>query len=758
MTSIPLAGSGSATAGSEGPRQAGRGTGALSGAVVLLLGTLPGQWAQAAEPAEAGALAEVVVTAQKRSESVLDVPLSMTAIDDHVIERAGITDFMDYALKAPNLTFSYSEGQGSSVSRSIAIRGIQGAGTTGFYVDDLPLPSGVDPHALDLARIEVLRGPQGTLYGARSMGGTVRLITQSPDTSTVSGFAHGVIASMEAAGMGTYQAEAGINMPLRQDLAVRLNAFSSSDAGFENRRFPDPAAPGTFRTVDDVGRVDEYGGSATLLWTPTDALSIRPLLIYQHAHRNGLPLADYTADNRIQQRLYDIPEQTLDEWTIAGLTMSLHTGIGDLTAATSYFNRRVYEFEEGSDVTALLLNFSPPISTGIPTWEPQREFVEEVRFASNLHGPVQFVTGVYYASSTQGFIQNWVVPGLGAVNGGEFGTDLAYISYNPFSSRDKAVFGDLSYSLTSQWTATVGLRYSDTHGRFTRTADGIFNGGPSFNEESSDEKSTTPKFLIKYQPDADQDYYALAAKGFRPGGPNGPLPDQCGADLAALGVTFDDVKSFKADSVWNYEIGAKTRLLNHRLGINAALFWIDWTGIQQLVRLPTCGFQYQGNAGAARSRGAELELSAAPLTGLSVSLGVGYTDAKITEASPNVSVFPGEPVQQVAPWTVSAAAEYDVPLRAGWQGVLRADNGYVDHSFSASNDQLHPRLRQSYDILNLRAGVTSDVWEVFVFVNNATNARPNLADNESQLAELPGRPRILTSLPRTGGIDVRVRF
>lgn len=153
-----------------------------------------------------------------------------------------------------------------------------------------------------------------------------------------------------------------------------------------------------------------------------------------------------------------------------------------------------------------------------------------------------------------------------------------------------------------------------------------------------------------------------------------------------------------------------------------------------------------------------MEVSSAPLAGLTLTAGIGYTDARITEASADVPLQPGQPVQQVAPWTISTAVEYDCQIQNGWRGILRGDDSYVDHSFSAANDQLQPRLREPYDILNLRAGVAHGGVETFAFLKNATDARPNLSDNMSQVAELPGRPRILTSLPRTYGVDIRVRF
>lgn len=724
-----------------------------AGSLLTALLVLP--TAQAQEPA-ASAVQEVVVTAQKRTESVSSVPLSVTVIDDRTIERASISGFTDYAMKAPNLSFSYTQGQGTTTSRSISVRGIQGGGTTGFYIDDLPLPAGVDPHALGLARIEILRGPQGTLYGARSMGGTVRLITQAPDPSRSSGTAYASGSSLTNGGQG-YEVQGGINLPLAEDVAVRASVFSLTDGGFLDRRFPGPAGSGEM-TARNIARRDEYGASASLQWDVSDSFRVRTLLMHQRSRSNGLPLADIAADNQVQQRLFDIPESMTDEWTIAGLTLNWRTAFGDLTSASSYFDREAYEFEEASDWTASVLGYSPPLPTGMPTWLPQHQFVQEVRFASSFGGPVQLVAGLYYADLTAGFRQHWVIPGLAEVNGAAYGTDLAYITNNPGMGRDKAVFGEVTYSFNERWSAIAGVRYSDSRQSSTRVADGVFNGGPSAERLSASETSTTPKLGIKYQPTPDANFYAVASQGFRPGGPNGELPDVCAADLAALGLTFDDVRSVSADSVWNYELGGKFRFPERRASLDTAIFWIDWSDIQQGVRLPTCGFSYAGNAGSARSRGAELEFSILPVEGLSISGGVGYTDAQITGASPNVSVRPGQPIQQVAPWTVSSSVEYEFPLNGGLRGLTRADYSYVDHSYSASNDQLHPRLREPYGILNLRAGISRDSWDVALFVKNATNDRPNLGDNQSQAAELAGRPRILTILPRTIGIDARLSF
>ncbi len=342
--------------------------------------------ANAADVTDGSMLDEVVVTAQKRSQPLLDVPMSITAIEGVTLERAGVASFDDYAVKAPNVSFSYGGDQGVTVSRTIAIRGITGLDTTGFYLNDMPLPAGVDPHAIDLSRIEVLRGPQGTLYGARSMGGTIRLITAEPDPAGWSGFAHG-LASATHRGDGNYEVGAGANVPIADNLAGRVAAFSLSEGGFETRRFPVTGGPSLFGSVKNVATLDQYGASASLLWKPVDFLSVEPLIIYQHAHRDGLPLGDYTASNQVQERSFDIAEETEEEWTVSGLTINARLPVGTLTSATSYFNRRVFELEDISEWTASVFGYSPALPSAIPTWLPTRISPRKCALHLTFRGP-----------------------------------------------------------------------------------------------------------------------------------------------------------------------------------------------------------------------------------------------------------------------------------------------------------------------------------------------------------------------------------
>jgi iron complex outermembrane receptor protein len=297
--------------------------------------------ASAAEPTNSGALDEIIVTAEKRSENILDVPMSITAISAQTIEQAGIVGFMDYALKIPNLTFGYADGQGVVNSRSIAIRGVQGLSTTGFYLNDVPLPDGVNPFTADLARVEVLRGPQGTLYGARSMGGTVRLITDVPDPSGFSGMLHQSVSTLNDAAVGGYafgyQTDMSVNAPLWPNAAARVTAFTLSDPGWLERRFPSTTNPGTYGTVSPVATKYEYGATVALLWNVTSDLTLKPTVIYQNSSYNGMPLGDYVPSNEIQERLFNIPEGVYDEWTDASLVANWRSRIGEVTSVSSYF-------------------------------------------------------------------------------------------------------------------------------------------------------------------------------------------------------------------------------------------------------------------------------------------------------------------------------------------------------------------------------------------------------------------------------------
>jgi outer membrane receptor protein involved in Fe transport len=705
-------------------------------------------------PTSQPALQEVVVTATKQAADIEDVPMSITALTSQELERSGVTNFFDYATKVPNLTFA--SGHGIVNARQVAIRGIQGLDTTGFYIDDLPIPATMDPRVIDLNSIEVLRGPQGTLYGARSMGGTIRMITPPPDPDATNGMVHGTGSQVDGGG-GGYQLDGSVNLPLRAgSIALRLNAFIGNDGSFINREFPTPGDPSTV-TTDKVARNDFQGGMASLLWRVTDNFTVRPIVMTQYYTLNGFPLSDYSAGTLRQLRPLDVPESAWDKWTFGGVTLNYKTSFGDFTSASSWFSRQNFESEDYSQQLEGILG-TPLLPASFLTWQPGHSFVEELRFASNFGGPVQLITGLYYANTLTNYDQNSTVPGLNAASGGAFGTDLVFSEWYQARTKEYAAFGELTYRFSERWSTTVGLRYTKIDTSYQNVLGGIASGGFPGSQGVDTEHKATPKVVVQYRASPEVMTYALASQGFRPGAAQTPPPANfCAADYAAAGVTPEQVSTYDADNLWNYEVGAKSRLFDQRLTINGDLFWIEWSALQQQV-LFSCGYPYIANVGHARSRGAELEIEAAPLEGLTLSAGVGYTDAEITATSRLVPTQVGEPIQQVAPWTASLIANYSFHLAGAWRGIVYADYSYVDHSFSANNNPVNPRLRPAYEIANVRTGVATDKYEVLAFVSNVTDTHANLGDNQSQAAELPGRPRILVNLPRTYGLSATYRW
>jgi outer membrane receptor protein involved in Fe transport len=283
---------------------------------------------------------------------------------------------------------------------------------------------------------------------------------------------------------------------------------------------------------------------------------------------------------------------------------------------------------------------------------------------------------------------------------------------------------------------------------------------------STEQSGVNPKFEADYHVTPDQMVYVNAAKGFRPGGflPIVPAGEPgTGTDcVAALhqvdpNITLAQTRSFQSDSLWNYELGTKTAWFDHRLTVDAAAFYIKWSNIQQEILL-SCGFQYTANAGAAVSKGGELEVHARPTEPLELSLGLGYQDAKITEASASSPQQVGSPVYQVPDWTGNGSVAYTTQITTDWKLVSGADYSYIGRSFSGNNDPADPRLRPSYRLINARFAFVNGPLEISLVGKNLANEVANLGDSRSIAAETPGRPRLFVNQPRTIGLDFKESF
>jgi iron complex outermembrane receptor protein len=790
----------------------------LAGAGVLIAAASA---AQAAAPADTGgseSLQQVIVTAQKRAENEQSVPMSMTTFSSVALQQKAITGFFDYATKVPNLAFAPT-GDGVSTARTVSIRGINGVDTTGFYIDDVPLPDSIDPRVLDIDHIEVLRGPQGTLYGARSMGGTVRLITKEPDLTDTSGEIHGGVSKTDRTDQPNYTVDGVLNAPLGADwIALRLTGFYDSEAGYFKRSWcTDPATAGTTcfplsttgrTTIGNVAAVDTYGGSASVTIKLGDNVTITPRAMMQRADYNGLPLGDFNSmpengigfpvpsgpyslpsplvtDNFTQARFFNVPEGGFDAWGLYSLTLHWKTDVGEFVSSTAYFDRRVDEHEDQSEFIWAAITSGlggGPEPGPIEEIKSYQRFVEEARFASSLPGPVQFVVGAFYSdfhgrvpfaglyppSQVPGLDAATTPPGLPVVPNNPDGIpNLVFAQDFHTEVEEPAVFGELSWDMSKAWRATVGLRWYQVKTTSEGFEEGLAVGGGKLPNPQVTDKATgvNPKFELDYHFDPDKMVYGLGSKGFRPGGvvpivpPGTPgTPNDCVAALKVVNpnLTLEDTRSFHSDSLWNYELGTKTAWLDHRVTLNAAAFYIKWDNIQQAVLLP-CGFQFTTNAGAAESKGGELELRAAATEHLQVSLGVGYQNAKITETGASAQPV-GTPVFNVPNWTGNGSLSYSRPISGAWNFVSEVDYAYVGSSYSSSNAFDTSRKRPAYRVLDARVGFGTGSTEFALVGKNLTNEVTNLGDNRSIAAEVPGRPRLFINQPLTIGVEARKNF
>lgn len=752
----------------------------LSTAILVAIGLPTGAIAQ--DESSKGGLEEIVVTASKREQTLQEAGMAITAISEADLERMGADSFTDFAVRVPNLGFG-NESDGRFGANSPTIRGVFGENTTGFYIDDMPIPASMQPRVIDLARIEVLRGPQGSLYGARSMGGTIRMITRKPDLAESGGRVHAKLSTVKDGDMN-WNIDGSFNFPLAEDrAAVRVTAYYGQNSGIyddvyiptwiESEFGANPGAvnnnPGpAFDTLENVDD-ERYGGIQVVgLFQLSDNITFTPKFMYQKIEADGMPFADNDPDNTTRMRFYEFDESGFDKWWLASGTLNWDLESGTIVSSTSYFDRFLDEREEMTGFLHWLFNNAveipiDPLFTDLTESEDFNSFVHETRYTSSLDGPLQFTAGVFYQSSEyhRQYPASYMV-GMNAALGFEMSPDdLIYISDTHIDIEEKAVFGEVTYDFTDRLSLTAGGRWYDTKVDFDTWGDGFANGGPSVVPATQQsENGFNPKVLLQADVSDNANVYASAGKGYRIGGVNGNISDAlCGDEMAALGVNSADVNAYNSDSLWSYEAGFKSKLADNRISFNAAAYLIKWSDIQQQNRLG-CGFQYVANAGKAESKGFEIEVVAAPADGLTLSFGVGYTNAEITDAAGVAGVTVGDKIQGVPDWTFSTSGEYVFPLSDDYEGILRVDFNHYGRSFSSNNETsaATQRLRPSWTALNLRAGIMQEQWEVTLFVNNITDERANLADSRSIAAETPGRQRLVTTRPRTMGIEARMRF
>jgi iron complex outermembrane recepter protein len=731
---------------------------------------------------ETTALTEIIVTAERRAENIQSVPLSVTAITADTLTKFDIVQFDDYAHMVPNLSFGTGNTFGISNGREITIRGIAGTNTTNYYINDTPLPISIDPRAVDLERIEVLRGPQGTLFGASAMGGTVRLITRQADLNNSFGAAEAQLYDIHEGGLG-YMVSASYNLPLIQNqLALLVSGYSTYSPGVFTGQYgiattalpvgawPTLAVPPSQGVYDvtHLGNDVEAGATLSMTYRPAalEGLTITPTIMHQDQSSNGMALADYDTQNLIQVRPLDNRESVEDQWTFVGLNAKYAVSFGTFVESATYFYRYTRDTEDGSELISIGGYGGPPVPTCVageycaspsPNWIKSNQFTDELRFESSFNGPVQFIAGAFYTKLRQSIISQEVLPY-------DVYGNPAFTENIPYVNEETAGFVSLTYNITHALEVSAGVRQAHLESNRTYIATGWINGGlgcvgtgcSSYSPAVHSENATTPRYTIKYKFDESNMIYANAAKGYRIGGENSALPSICNAEWPP------GTSQYKSDSLWSYEIGSKNTWLDGHMNSRLAVYRIDWNQIQQSILL-ACSFHVTENVGSAVSKGAELELDGSPLPGLYVNMGLGYEDAAITE-SPAGSPLPvGSALNGVPRWTASLLGDYSFPMSFG-KGFVRAQYSFTGMSISNNNpvsvSDPTPagRERGSYSLTNVFVGGKHESWEASLFVKNLFDVRGNLGDEQSEISELPGRPRWSITTPRTVGIDVKKQF
>jgi iron complex outermembrane recepter protein len=732
----------------------------------------------AAGPEQANAIQEVVVTAEKRESTVQSTPISITAISGADLQAQGTTDLLSVAQQVPGVSFKTS-GPGQT---EFEIRGLTSTGgespTVGFYLDDIALTPPamaqngkvvIDPNLFDLNRVEILRGPQGTLYGAGSMGGTIKLVTNAPDPKQVAASVEGIGSGTDGGGFN-HTINAMLNLPLLADVAaLRLVVTDQHVEGWIDRDVISPfplevnnstqrgnvAAAPVVQRFDDSNSENLKGGRATLLVQPVDRLSVTAGILYQRINQDGPSTIDVPPGNEVHYQPFDVAEPFQDTFTLEDLTLKYDFDSFQVVSVTSGWTRQQNQTQDISEAMQDYIGgfFGPsadfPFSTAdgglgagsITEDDYTRQVSQELRIASTGAGPLQWLGGAYYSTFHATSHVYSYYDGFEAL----FGTTNLADNHRLLDVDQYALFGEASYLLPSNLKATVGARYYNFHSNSATSVSGVSANGTSDTLYGVAQNSgVSPKFNLAYIPDDNTTLYGTISKGFRPGGPNSPIPLPCPAAPTQFGP----------DSVWSYELGEKLRLAQARVSINSDVYYEDWSNLQQQVA-PGCGFKYTTNAGKAKVYGAELEVALVIVPGLVLAQNVGYTHATNSTTVPDAGVVSGDRLLDVPEVTTNTNLSYHYPLVGALSLVASVNNSYVD---SIQDITFGRNTLPSYDLVNTRFGVQSDRWSVLLFVDNLTDKRALLSDTGALSANISILNRVATNQPRTIGADLNFKF
>ncbi|KQY29667.1 TonB-dependent receptor [Caulobacter sp. Root487D2Y] len=755
---------------------------------------------------------ELIVTATKRDATILDVPFSINAQTEADIQKSGAVTLEDLSRNVASLTIQ-NLGPGQS---QVSVRGVSAGQVVrdqpgvkeqvGVYLDESVISLSLftpDVDLFDLNRVETLRGPQGTLFGSGSVGGTIRYITNQPKLGAQEGVVEANFNVLQSSDVGGY-IKGAVNLPLSDKAALRVVGYDTQYAGFV-----DALGEGGTRK-NNVNDGYRRGGRVSLLFQPTDAISITPRLVYQEIHAGGFNRQEafnlfanpftttrpaITMGEREQYLLLD--ESFGDKTFLGDLTASFGFDAVELTSVTSYIDRKIDVNRDASALTGSVsvdLGF-PDAAVTLPSklvdTTDLEQFTQELRLSSDNDSPFQWLVGAFYSKVDRVYNQRLPTPGYDAYTDATLGAGTSaavangfplnspYNASLPYDIEQKAVFGEASYEY-QKLTVTAGGRYYDFNEERRFTSGGLFaNGDDQVDNTSSD--GFTPRLLLSYKATPALTFNAQASKGFRLGGVNDPLNlPLCSPQDAAI---FGGFQSYDDETLWNYEGGVKSRFGG--VTFNGAVFYTDIKNLQTTLDAGSCSSRVVFNVPKAHTKGIEGELSArlAPGFDLSVSgsLLEAEFDSTVRDGTGTVigGIREGNRLPSVPKFQISINATYTRTLTDTMDGYVTASYQHVGDRYTQASDQENnPRSfvsglpfggasgndatvldlqLPSYDIVNFSAGLQMDNGlDLIAYVNNAFDENPLLSFDR----ERGGRARLGYTIgqPRTAGLTIRKSF
>ena len=764
---------------------------------------------------------EITVTSRLREESLQDVPFSIIAPIEEVLRARGVENLEGVAANVPGFTVQ-SLGQGQS---QVSMRGVSAGQIVrdqpgvkeqvGIYLDDSVISLSLFTPEIDLfdmSRVEVLRGPQGTLFGSGSLSGTVRYISNQPELGSDDSVAEFSLNSPTDGDLGG-SAKAAINVPFGDTAAMRFTGFYKSFGGFIDAIQPD------LSVNENYNSSKSFGGRLAFRFQPNERLTITPRVTYQEVNSDGRNQADLynilgnpftTTRPRIdpgeREQVNQFDEPFSDEFLLADLNIRYDLGSMVLTSITSYTDRDILAVRDAGALTASITGGSIGLPENVYTLDSPlddattaKAFTQELRLAGG-NDTFDWLGGVFYSTSKRDYAQSLFVGGFTALSGIPTRglaapADVLFYSDLSYEFEQLALFGEVTWQVSDSFNLTGGLRYYDFEESRDQIFDGIFGNDNNGTQLVATSGSTSadgivPRVIADFKLNDTTSLNAQISQGFRLGGINDPLnvPLCTPQDLE----TFGGHDAWEDETLWNYEVGSKSTIMGGKGTFNVAAFYMDITDLQATVTAGSCSSRVIFNVPSSHSAGLEFEFAVAPNENFDFSISASYADSKLdstltsTDANGNVSIIAGiedgNRLPTVPKFQAVAAATYQWKVGGDWLGYTTGTYQYVGSRFTQIGDQaagfgtvnlrsfgpvgiggpftqnsftFDPEL-PAYDLINLRLGLLNQRWDVAVYVNNVTDEVALLSLDQERGTR--ARVGYLTNQPRTFGISTRVHF